>query len=108
MSEITGIDSAYTEAKEKPLQNMVISANLVAEIIEENKALLEQIAALENPWVSVDDRLPDEKGHYLVKVSIAENVHRICLYIGHWVYNTSTITSVTHWTPIRPLPKDIT
>lgn len=50
--EILGLESALDEAKSKPMQNMVISCNLVVEIIEEIERLDSELADMYNTVLS--------------------------------------------------------
>ena len=80
------------------------------------EAICKAVEALEKQatqeWISVDDRLPEYSGHYLV---VHRNKHNgststaIAAYIkckiGEWWANDET-HNVTYWMPLPEMPKE--
>lgn len=59
----------------------------------------ERIKALENPWVSVDERLPEDDDNYLVRTIGGEYLVRWSHALGERLDNTWK-AHYTHWRPI--------
>ena len=66
----------------------------------------------QSEWISVDERLPDENGRYLVNVDIShmafEDLFTVAIMAygkshGFYVYNE--VEKVTHWMPLPEAPK---
>lgn len=51
-------------------------------------------------WISVNDRLPEKNGRYLV-TCVGIDIPQIRLYEGTW----DSLAEVTHWMPLPELPK---
>jgi len=78
------------------------AVELVGECITNLAELQERIEALENPWVSADDRFPDEEGVYLC---MAFNPYHEATFpmvfeflAGAWA--ATFHARITHWMPI--------
>ena len=63
-------------------------------------------------WISVEDRLPEENGRYLVCIKVShqlfENLTTIAVLDynkSHGFYLYSIAESVTHWMPLPEAPK---
>ena len=122
MSKILGAGSAYAAAKEMPYcSNMSISANLVVELVEriaelekenvslneQNKRVCSEIAELENQWISVEDKLPDELQSVL-SFSSYDGVFQSIYRAGNFK-KTLVVwehLNVTHWMPLPSPPKE--
>ena len=55
-------------------------------------------------WISVEDRLPESGGRYLVIL----NNGQLCIAIwvaAYWAIGVDTISNVTHWMPLPEPPK---
>lgn len=89
--------------------NSQVIANLEAEI-----------ERLKSPWISVEDRMPDENSAVLVRGEIRDNGHADEFYVflvenGEfvsaisgkpiWKLDTFRDYTFTHWMPIPELPK---
>jgi hypothetical protein len=69
--------------------------------------------ALEQQWISVKDRLPDEDGDYIVYItSPTDNEVRVLWFFQQsnetivWLNGISFAYEVTHWMPLPPKPKE--
>ena len=96
--------------KDIPCKRYVAADKLcesVAELQMQNEALEERIKELENPWISIEDRLPTI-GQNCFTTHSRSGVLNACLYGGnsHRAYFESCETGyeltkdVTHWMPI--------
>jgi len=62
-------------------------------------------------WISVEERLPEENGMYLVW-DPSENVHDFAMYEGNWCYSFppfdpilhDTSDEISHWMPLPAAP----
>jgi hypothetical protein len=85
------------------------SENVVYNLQEDILCLKDKIAELENPWISVDDRLPEPKAKILLHSDSLE----VFSGRGSVLIATNTMTEpvlgirsrYTHWMP-QPLPKE--
>ncbi len=60
-----------------------------------------EIERLKNPWISIDNALPEKGGKYLVLLN--NHQRHIAVWVSvYWAIGIDTISSVTHW---QPLPK---
>ena len=63
-------------------------------------------------WISVEDRLPETFGRYLVHIeSISgyeprKNCVFIEYFLGEWIFTGWEYNRVTHWMPLPELPKE--
>lgn len=103
---MTDMDVAYWMAKYDQLKEDYADLNCHYAAAED------RINELENPWVSVEDRLPEEGTDVLVTVK-----NKSCEYIAvgyyfkreGWTesYTDEAITvAPTHWMPLPQLPKE--
>lgn len=74
------------------------------------KALRKELDQLHNPWISVEDRLPEEREIINSAVSVDVLVHTKegwCTigYYNHELNKWRAIGNVTHWMPIPELRK---
>ena len=64
-------------------------------------------------WISVEDRLPEENGRYLVNVNIShlafENLYTVAIMAygkSHGFYLYNDVEKVTHWMPLPEPPTE--
>lgn len=74
--------------------------------------IIKQLAALSwARWVSVEDRLPDERGYYLASGAYLTGDKWIDkLYFDddqEWYSHQSLRRSTTHWMPLPPAPEQV-
>lgn len=85
----------------------------IAKLARECAEAYDRIAELENPWISVKDRMPEESDCYLVYI-VANNTPKnksiITLYYTNltkqFVYENRELFTVTHWMPLPEPPKE--
>lgn len=53
-------------------------------------------------WISVDERLPEQEGKYLIWTKKGCGIGH---FIGHSLGNSFEYWDVTHWMPLPPKPK---
>lgn len=101
---MTDWDIAYWMAKYNTLKEYCANRDC------QYAAALSKIAELENPWISVKDKLPEENGRYLVYVENIANYHHLPqnTILADWFFKSWNFTGweynkVTHW---MPLPKN--
>ena len=64
-----------------------------------------KIEELENPWISVDDRLPDSMNRSCLSYDGAEISWAFYTSDGKWVIGNSFFEDITHWQPLPPPPE---
>jgi len=96
--------------------------SLVADLWEHNLDLETWLAELkaerlsQNPWISVEDRLPESGDKYLVLlnngqshfatwVSSALTLSALETNSPYWAIGIDEISNVTHWMEIPPIPE---
>lgn len=69
------------------------------------KHLEAEVRRLQNPWISVEDRLPDLIGSYLYYDEIGLELGWAFFNSNkEWCSGNEKPQSVTHWRPLPPLP----
>lgn len=76
---------------------------LMAKIIRDN-CLPHLFETLQSPWISVEDKLPEE--HTDVIVTDGSSVAHCKKYGDGFYTNIGKCCNVTHWMPIPELPKE--
>lgn len=59
--------------------------------------LAQDVPSILNDWISVDDRLPEKQGSFLVYDKCDNRIHLDCLPLYY---------EVTHWQPLPQPPKE--
>ena len=83
------------------------------QLMEENERLRKRIKELENPWISVDDRLPEEgqlvwMSNYEYLDPSQERFYVSATYVeGEWMdlADDSAYSHADYWAPILEIPK---
>ena len=101
---MSDVKSDIEEILDFPIDSVFAPVAAVRQILIE---ALRRIEKLENPWVSVDDRLPEVDGEYLVWTIGGEYLVRCSHALGERLDNTWK-AHYTHWMPIPPSPKEDT
>lgn len=103
---MTDMDVAYWMAKYDKLKEDYADLNC------HYAAALDKINELEDRWIAVDDRLPEETGRYLVYVENIANYHHLPqnTILADWFFKSWNFTGweynkVTHWMPLPKKPK---
>ena len=78
------------------------AANKIETLEKQNTQYKETIERLENSWVSVEDRLPEKRGRYLVQLN-GSNIVIVHFYSNKWVEKEYR-DYITHWMPLPPKP----
>ena len=85
--------------------------NLRMVLKSSSQLITKLVAELEaRDWVSVDDRLPDERGDYLVRLSDCRyeghDLHVSYFYAGQFKFIATgkALRTVTHWKPLDQPP----
>lgn len=104
---ITGAHSRDEEIRElekkvSALETVIVTARAT---ISTQEAIIKD---LRNPWISVEDRLPDEGKHVFVRTvvgsySVGQYIHPQWYITG--IPSVHGLVSVTHWMPIPELKK---
>ena len=104
---VSGRPATFDEAKSDVIQ-----------IIDEQKTV-DAAEVLRNQWISVEERLPDEEGKYLVTLDDGITTIDFLYFYKHYPYYRKGIRtdrpvwcdwdeycyfSVTHWMPLPELP----
>lgn len=65
--------------------------------------LKQQLSEQQNRWISVEDRLPEKAGRYLVST-------QRMVYVMHFEAEKFIFSDITHWMPLPepPKPKELT
>lgn len=103
-------NSAYETVTEaagaiEALQNY---AELHKNITEKTLAAAVKISKEVPQWIPVEERLPDECGHYLVFVKAGKYEQVTWYEIAYYDGKEKFYTSVTHWMPLPEPPKEST
>lgn len=106
----------------RPIDAMTLKEEFTGNIndgyytVAEIKAIIDAAPTLNVPgkWISVEDRMPDKSGPYLVRFKnvfgerLAIKVYYWNAKIGYWrgAEAHSMIIGITHWMPLPEPPKE--
>lgn len=110
---IAGAHSRDEEIEElkKKLEDITKLKNCFASSLDiydrDNKELQDELKLLRDPWISVEDRLPEKSVGYFSPWVLCryKRGSRICYHVGMYDYEFDdwSIANVTHWMPIPEL-----
>lgn len=90
----------------------------LADVADECSKAYDKIAQLENPWISVEDRMPEKDGSYLIamyhrlmvggiyKTYTARFVASFNAEYKEWTVMGEVCTTVTHWMNLPDFPEE--
>jgi len=91
---------------EKQIESLI---DEISGLKKENTSLKEQLAAKNKEWISVEDRLPDDREVVIIFWNY-ENKKRVTSGSynssnNYWQHGNATQLNVTHWMPLPNTPK---
>lgn len=66
-----------------------------------------QLTPVLQEWVSVDERLPEMAGEYIVMIKGAKNPTCLFFDVDAWIDEVSESHNVTHWREFPEQPKEV-
>lgn len=98
---MSDMDVAYWMAKYDRLREKYGELNC------DYAAALDKINELEDRWISVDDRLPENRNDVLVVISLGIMfvAWYDSFYNNEWMYDGVTLHNVTYWMPLPQPPE---